>query len=172
MADHFDSNIFFVDLQGFMDHRVFLIKELCILSARDNKIQHYIFKSQPFSWHNLGKCSKQQALWLTCYYHGISWSDGDLPHHTAYSCIQKLCEEPNAVIYVKGREKIEWLKYYGRNQNINCVNIEDIGCTINLCDLEYKSEVNKPHCNKHKVKLQCAYQNVLILRDWFTKHNE
>ncbi len=88
-----------------------------------------------------------------------------------YSCIQPLIENKGAIIYVKGRDKVEWLKTLCNYQDINCINIEDIGCTINLNDIEYKSKVKAARCYKHDKLLQCAYQNVLILKDWFKKHH-
>jgi len=171
------NSVFFVDLQGFMDGHVFVAKEMCILSvnnnnSNNNKLYHYIFKP-PYDWYILLKESRQQALWLKCFHHGFNWSEGFTDYFDIYSCIQPLLDtvgHMDAVIYVKGREKVEWLRTLCQYQDINCVNIEDVGCTINLNDVEYKSQVQEPHCHKHKKLLQCAYQNVLILQNWFKKH--
>lgn len=154
----------FVDLQGFKHKKnEFVVKEISILK-NDNQIFHYIVKP-PYEWIYLPQKYKKQAIWLENNYHGFSWNDGFLTLAELKERIQPiLLENEKQIVCVKGAEKIAWLKQILDNHYLNCINLENEGCDINLSKFE-KQYMDKPHCKHHK--LRCSFQNVLILKEWF-----
>lgn len=175
------SNTFFVDLQGFTEAGRFYLKELCILEClddkceeqdvniqqeHDNKIHHYIFKP-PFSWSWLGPEARTRALWLKCFHHGFSWNHGDTEYSKIESTINTILanRSDTATVYVKGDQKVVWFNHFTRGK-FKCLNIEDLGCTINLRSLRSEKEMNIKHCGKHNALLHCAQENVDLLHEW------
>ena len=79
---------------------------------RGTVLAHYIFRS-PVPWHLLTKSEKSQVLWLMANHHGLQWEDGIV----AYSMAKRLIttavveddDEMPCTVYVKGRQKREWL---------------------------------------------------------------
>ncbi|KAL6421445.1 hypothetical protein ACFW04_013900 [Cataglyphis niger] len=78
----------FVDLQGFIIGRNFIVKEVAIL--------------------------KNGSSWLIRHHHGHQWEDGNVPYSMAKRLITLAVmgatkEEDSSIVYVKRREKREWL---------------------------------------------------------------
>lgn len=159
-----------IDLQGFKsNNNIFIIKEICIL--KHNIVHHYIVKP-PYNWNNLSKVEKQECIWVQQNYHGLHWNDGSITFPELKNYIYQLLKFNNS-IYVKGNEKVKWVKKLIKNKkNINCINLEDIGCKINLHKYE-KKNIDIPHCNQHRInRSKCAFQNVLILKDWLAMKSQ
>ncbi|KYN03310.1 hypothetical protein ALC62_05848 [Cyphomyrmex costatus] len=98
----------FVDLQGFVVDKKFIIKEVAVLRRR-NVITHYIF-SCPIPWNLLTRSDESCASWLNAYHHGLRWEDGMVPYSMAKRLIiEAVTEDDEALIYVKGLEKRQWL---------------------------------------------------------------
>lgn len=161
-----------VDIQGFIINKEndFVLKELSFLSINtdgtDNGIHHFIFSS-PFSWQQLDKDSRLKALWLFAYHHGFYWNQGELSHEEIDNCIKPLLQK-QLTIFVKGREKIRWLKRICKNPNLD---IRDIDEEHNLrFSTEAKKISHTLHCRKHRRVRHCALQNVKILDKWFRNH--
>lgn len=152
-----------VDLQGFkVNQNKFILKEICIWKR--DRIHHFIIKP-PFDWKYLSKRSKQQAVWLKKNYHGLDWTDGITTFSELIEQIKPLFEKRNLIVFVKGEEKIEWLKKLFQCFKLNSIiNLEHVDCEINLHDFEIKNVIFD-HCNYHK--LRCALQNVKMLSAWF-----
>ncbi|KYQ58451.1 hypothetical protein ALC60_02559 [Trachymyrmex zeteki] len=94
----------FVDLQGFVVGKKFIVKEVTAL-RRGTILIHYIF-SCPMSWNFLRRSNKSYASWLNAYHHGLRWDDGIVPYSTAKHMIKEaVIEEDEALVYVKGLEK-------------------------------------------------------------------
>jgi len=77
----------FVDLQGFLVGRHFVIKEFAALKD-EFELPHYIFGS-PYPWTLLSKSESHHAMWLIENRHGIHWEDG-IPYWMARSLIIKV----------------------------------------------------------------------------------
>lgn len=135
------ERIAFVDMQGFIIDREFIVKELSISiiddinkQIRQNSIQpvesHYIFIA-PYGWSYLNDACRKQANWLTKNHHGLHWTDGHDSYADISACVEPLLVN-NLSIYIKGHQKISWLNELCESPLINCINIEDIGCTVQL----------------------------------------
>ncbi|KAL6258405.1 hypothetical protein P5V15_010363 [Pogonomyrmex californicus] len=83
----------FVDLQGFLVGRQFVVKEFAALRKR-TVLSHYIFASL-IPWHFLASADKSRARWAV---HGTEEDDDDDDD-----------DDSDAVVYVKGHEKRQWL---------------------------------------------------------------
>lgn len=165
------DNIVFVDIQGFKDGKTFILKELCFV--RGESVQHFIFKP-PFKYNNLSIESKREAIYLTTLVHGFYWNEGKLDYSQIDKCFESLLlqqqVENNLIIYVKGMEKIRWLKELCKSSSkLVCYNIEDIGCQKKKTTL---FDFVKPHCDSHARVGQCAYQNVMLLQEWYEKKHK
>ena len=112
-----------VDFQGYQLHnKKFIIKEVCILCF--GHISHYIFLP-PFEYKYLNDVDKYQVDWLSKKYHGFDWSSGTYAYEEKENLIQKSLQYAT-LIYVKGEEKIKWLREVIQNHQIDIINIEKI----------------------------------------------
>ncbi|KYN14453.1 hypothetical protein ALC57_13340, partial [Trachymyrmex cornetzi] len=159
----------FVDLQRFIVWKeIYNVKEVAMLrKGAILSLSHYIFTC-PMSWSFLTKSEKYCASWLSAYYHGLQWEHGTIP----YSMVKRLitmavigaeeCDDNKALVYVKGREKREWLADIFDSDNL----------IIETLDADYKDidslhnldVINTMRCGKH-IK-NCALQNVFKIHNW------
>ncbi|EFN77726.1 hypothetical protein EAI_01147 [Harpegnathos saltator] len=108
----------FVDLQGFMVGRRFVVKVSAILK-NGTIFSHYVFTS-PMPWHLLTRSDKSGATWLTANHHGLRREDGTVKYCRAefdyYSCggcmYGELEDDAPQFVYVKGHEKRELLLHF------------------------------------------------------------
>ncbi|KAL6256644.1 hypothetical protein P5V15_012756 [Pogonomyrmex californicus] len=108
----------FVDLQGFLVGGQFVVKEFAALRKR-TVLSHYIFASF-IPWHFLASVDKSRARRVIRHHHRLRWDDGTISYSKAKSLITKAVHETeedddddddnsDAVVYVKGHEKRQWL---------------------------------------------------------------
>lgn len=159
----------FVDLQGFNSNENFVVKEICILTK--NLKFHEIVKS-PHSFSDLTSKYKQQVKWLENNYHGLRWSQGYITQEELLKTIVPILR--NKFIFVKGSNKLRWLREMLDQQIKFCVNIEDMDCNIKLSYPISKDCIDQENekvkcCNKHTfMKSHCALRNALLIRQWHT----
>lgn len=98
-----------LDVQGFItaDKR-FTPKELATYDGAT--ISHHVFKP-PFPFDRLPSKFQQQAVWLMNNHHCIPWSEGFTPTHHFADILNRLLKNADFV-YVKGREKAEFIRHY------------------------------------------------------------
>jgi len=77
----------FVDLQGFIISRNFVVKEFAAL-REGSVLSHYIFESS-LPWSCLTKEEKYQTCWLIANHHRLQWEDGMIPYSMTKSLITK-----------------------------------------------------------------------------------
>lgn len=96
-----------IDIQGFkINKKTFIPKELAVL--KNLKSAHYIFKP-PFLFELLPEKFQKQFKWLVKNHHCIQWNVGVVPHYKLKDIIRDLTYDVTK-IYVKGKEKAEFLK--------------------------------------------------------------
>lgn len=170
------ERIAFVDLQGFLVEGEFILKELCFsMQLADdvtpsNQNRHFIFAA-PFAWKFLNKSCRKQAGWLCANHHGFHWTAGSVSYERITECIQPLLEN-NLTIYVKGEHKVHWLKKLCSKTvdvELNCINIEKIGCSIQL-NGESSSNNNIFHCGFHNITKSCGLRNVKVIQNWYNNN--
>ncbi|KYN36143.1 hypothetical protein ALC56_09518 [Trachymyrmex septentrionalis] len=97
----------FVDLQGFIVNKKFIMKEVTVLK-QGTVLTHYIFTS-PMPRKFLTRFDRSCAFWLSAYYYGLRWEDGMVPYSDAKHLITVAVFEDDAIVYVKGRKKQTWM---------------------------------------------------------------
>lgn len=154
------SNIVFLDVQGFQYKKSeFLCKELAF-KKENGEIKHFIFNFIIGEEH-LNADFAKQIKWLRNNIHGFEWYDKGAQEYTSLCRILQEIE-PNSTIYVKGLQKVNWLKKF-LSGPWNIIDVE----TFNCPKLSTLRLVSKVHCMQHRDNtLQCAYENVHLIADW------
>lgn len=155
----------FVDFQGFsFNNNSFSVKEICILTKN---IKFHEFVKPPFPFNRLIDYDKKQAEWLETNYHGLSWDAGYITLQELKNTISPILK--GKILLVKGSEKVKWLKDMLKNENIICVDMEDIECELKLSE----PQVQRHSCPKHKnvQHSHCARNNAAMLKYWFYTHS-
>lgn len=155
-----------VDVQGFKDiNNRFIVKEF-YLETR-NMTFHDIVKSPVELKRILNRRQRNSIDWLTHQYHGIHWNDGFIELSELRNILWNYLDKLR--LFVKGKEKILWLKQIMKNDNLSCVNFEEFDNNISLRNAEKKKDficcINHAHIKSKKIA-QCAVANVKILRKW------
>lgn len=102
---------FVVDMQCFQSNDVYFIKELAIVPLSCDEVPEIFLFDPPFSWSELSETDKISNRWLERNHHGIPWSLGGIPQsELSYILFTRLANA--AAIYVKGQNKVEWLRIY------------------------------------------------------------
>jgi len=169
----------FVDLQGFIVDKTFVVKEFAVL-REGHILSHYIF-GHPYPWDLLSKSEKSCASWLTAKHHGLRWEDGIIPYYKAKEFITKAVigtkdnddddDDDNNLVYVKGYEKREWLQNLLQDDAREDVYIENIDAHYE--DMESLNKLDITHtlrCQKHVTN--CALQNVFKLFNWWHQRHQ
>ena len=141
----------FVDLQGFIVNKKFIVKEVAVLK-QGIVLTHYIFTS-PVPWKFLTRSDRSCAFWLSAYHHGLRWEDGMVPYNEASdhdSCIWRWCY----------REKRTWLWNLLLNDERERMYIDTLDAIYeDIESLTNLDVTNTMRCGQH-VK-NCAFQNIL-----------
>lgn len=162
-------NILFVDLQGFRASGQFVLKELSISLEHSEAIHHYLF-APPYKWNQLSRRDRVCAFYLKTFHHGFNWNNGIIPYDSIHDILDTFLRGENSLVFVKGRDKIDWLKQLWNGDGIlNIQNIEELGSTFDISEYPFECF---PHCDEHDRNFQCAYRKVLFLKDQYKKQNE
>lgn len=96
-----------LDVQGFkIENNKFIPKEMAAYDG--NRICHYIFRP-PFGLDCLDPEALKQTLWLMHNHHCIDWDAGYTPLYKFSNIIKSLTEKVD-IVYVKGKEKADFLR--------------------------------------------------------------
>uniref|UniRef100_V5GGY8 Uncharacterized protein n=1 Tax=Anoplophora glabripennis TaxID=217634 RepID=V5GGY8_ANOGL len=141
-----------LDMQGFkVEQNRFIVKELAAYDG--TKTAHYIFKA-PFSVKLLSPDLQKQVTWLTNNYHCLNWNEGYTPFHK-FSNIMKELMEKKDVIYVKGKEKADYVRQYSPT-------------VVYELEEHPPLQIAEARCFYHKKsKCMCALTNVFYLYETF-----
>lgn len=165
-----------VDLQGFQyKNSSFICKELSIKQInkeRSSKVTTFIF-NYDIDEDNLSKDFQKQICFLENHVHGLSWKT-TLNNLLVYKyCeLSKLFNEEitrnkYVNIYVKGKQKMDWVKSLLDSTNIQVINIENVS-TYQLANL--KNLQDNYICRLHFPKLRCTINNVIFMNECLTSN--
>lgn len=150
-----------IDVQGFVvEKSQFLPKELAVYDGQ--KLAHYVFQP-PYNLEFLPIEFQRQAKWLMENFHGLDWNCGFVPSHQCNNILIQVSKDVN-VVYVKGREKANFLRKIISQQDV-----------VELSETPSLPSTSQPKCfvhskNKNKV-YKCALTNVYFLYETFFKVN-
>lgn len=100
-----------IDVQGFKTEKnKFLPKELAIFDGV--RLNHYVFKP-PFKFEYLSEAGQKEAEWLMKNHHCIKWEVGYTPLYQFRNIIKNITN-PGIAVYVKGKEKANFLQKFSR----------------------------------------------------------
>ncbi|KYN17054.1 hypothetical protein ALC57_10691 [Trachymyrmex cornetzi] len=158
----------FVDLQGFIVNKKFIVKEVAVLK-QGTVLTHYIF-TNPVPWKFLTRSDRSCASWLSAYHHGLRWEDGMVPYSEAKRLITAAVFEHDTIVYVKGREKRTWLWNLLLDDERELMHIETLDAMCeDMESLTALDVANTIRCGQH-IKI-CALQNVFKIYNWWLRKN-
>jgi hypothetical protein len=152
-----------IDVQGFKNEcNEFIPKELAIISKDGILV---VLIKPPYPFYFLTKKERKQVAWLEKN-RGILWNDGYVSYCDYKSLLLNFCK--NKHIYVKGYEKVVWVKEMVESDNV--LNLEDINCpNLEKLSEKYSSSSDIKHCIYHTNK--CALKNASFLNKWCIENN-
>jgi len=112
-----------VDLQGFSEPKKSFVKELAILCDGIVKLLTFTF-APPFPWHDLPLEYRRRNAWVERYYTGLKWNSGTIPYDRIEEILYSHLRDVK-VIYVIGREKVNWLRTYLKPYHHMIENLEN-----------------------------------------------
>lgn len=155
----------FVDLQGFKtDKNEFIVKEFAYDTL--DYTQLFLIKP-PFPFSKLTKSEKRLTRWLEIHF-GITWHEGYVDFREFKRVIGNHIKDKT--IYVKGLEKIKWIKELYPNCTVIDLGekYEKVPNLQELCK-KYCSDEFTFNCVYHKKS--CALKNVLCIKKWYLDNN-
>lgn len=142
--------VLIIDFQGFkIENNEFVVKELAAYDGY--RVSHYVFE-RPFEFKYLQRKYQKQSIWLSRHHHCIDWMTGDIPLYKLDGILKRL-SNAESQIYVKGREKVNYLRRF---------------ITKPLLELDEQPRLIKctPMCFYHtKSNCVCSLYNVHYLYD-------
>ena len=109
---------YIVDCQGFFSSYCqaskssrFVFKELAILNLNENSAPRVFVFKPPHCWDCLDGKDKRSDKFVATRYHGMSWNIGDIPYSRLFHVLFYYLRNAEE-IYVKGDDKIFWLREY------------------------------------------------------------
>lgn len=157
--------MFILDVQGFQYGQEFLCKEIAIINVENGWYEHRIVKI-PINLHlSFIFNFKKQCNWLTTRKHGLLWEKNE-NESLEYAQLSEFIKNTvgSSCIHVKGNQKKKWLKsiitndVYDLHEEENCPSLGKL-----------KLYLKSVHCNQHSYcnDLNCALENVFLLRNWY-----
>jgi len=155
------ENIIVLDVQGFQYKKSqFLCKELAFTCG---ETPHYYLFKFPLRKDMLSGDFQKQVYWLEKNLHGLEW---DSENGELYEHMEKFLKghiDSKYTIYVKGMQKVLWLKNFLSNRIID---MEKMKCP-RLSELRKQNKNIVRQCDNHNnANLQCASENVNLLTKW------
>ena len=136
-----------------------IVKELSVMDVTRFAFRHWILKPPSYVCVTDPK-QTQTNRWLTRYYHGISWYDGETPYEDLVNILAKhVCGYK--YVFVKGLEKKQLIHKYIIH---NCVkNLEDFDCPRITLLPKIHGTACLRHCDNN---IMCTNHRVHALREW------
>lgn len=155
-----------MDIQCFKgNENSLIIKEVTIIDVETSNLLLHHIVCPPFSRLSLSPAKLRESLWLTNYFHGLEWSQGDIPYHSMLDKI-KVCLSNTSTVYVKGLQKQEFLQnivpLHCKVQDLESMGCQSLGSLTDLFDIDLV------RCKHHKTSdHRCALSVALALRKWY-----
>ena len=141
-------------------------KDVAVIALNHMFLGHSI-TAPPHLFSEFSSTVQQQNNWLTCFYHGIEWFEGDVLTEFLYSNLRDVAKTAGQ-IYTRGREKAQPLQKITSRQ---IVNFEVLTCP------PFKKLSNmRVYCFYHGIKKEeyyiCALNNEVKLKRWIEKQRK
>lgn len=162
-----------LDVQGFQ-HPIneFVLKELAAITIQayetgEQGLTRILFKP-PCAWKILSAKCRAVNSWLMRNHHGIPWNAGIMSYDKVQEVVRRIVENAS-YIYVKGKEKKEWIKKIINDESKPVIDLEELNCPSFRRMRDY--EVLHWHEDNHGnlPRYHCAFENVQRLKTWYLK---
>ena len=152
-----------IEIQGFRDIcGRFLPKEIAIV-AIGNAIEDHWILSPPHAFQDLTEKSKRENNWLSRYYHGIEWFDGETNQKYFTSRLREITRHVGN-IFTAGSEKARYLENL---LSRNIYNLENIAPAFkNIPEEEGEGRLCCFHGFGKFTAYHCAVRNANKLKRW------
>ncbi|XP_033217032.1 uncharacterized protein LOC117172871 [Belonocnema kinseyi] len=143
-----------IEIQGFriLDNN-FIPNEVAIVT-QDHKFFALWIAAPPHPFCDLSTCIKQQNYWLSIFYHGIEWFEGDIFMKFLYFNLRDVAKS-SATIYTHGRKKAKLLQKIIIRQIIN---LEEL-----TCPTFKKLSDKRKYCFHHGIKFDNTSRTRIIM---------
>jgi len=152
-----------IDMLAFNSPKAkFIVKELTIVNIRTGSVHWFLFKPPCAAKDSVAATSKEN-IWLTNNFHGISWEEGTIPYDRLRNILTGQVE-PHTTIYVKGKEKADFIR---RLTGATVIDLQTLGCP----------SLRKPNlwlltpqytCPRHNgTNFVCSRDQALKLFSWY-----
>lgn len=139
MANSSGNSFIIVDLQWYcFDTHSIIPKELATCDS-DYRRTHFLFKPV-LSFASLKEEDKRVARYVYSYHHGLRWEEGYISVSEFDGIIKRLCADAK-VVYVKGREKADFLQSILNKRIIDLVDVDKIRREEPSCSFHVGSSV-------------------------------
>lgn len=156
------EDLVFIDVQGFKTNcNKFIAKEFCLVHG--NFTFHDIVKSK-CSRRDLMTCYRRETQWVTYLHHGLDFNCGNI---TLDELVEHTLDHVKGKrIYVKGCEKVEWVKdIYKKWCQIDCRNVENTDNAFKLIPKDYDEILSICPHHKHFLKTNDCHCALAIARE-------
>jgi len=101
-----------LDMQGFLQSgNDFVIKELAIVSLKDDSDPKVFMFQEPFPWKRLSSKHRRINHSLEFHNHGLPWSSGKVPYTLVVNVLREYLSDAQ-IIYMRGKFKKSWLERF------------------------------------------------------------
>lgn len=97
-----------IDFQWYRYNNGQVIPKELASCDNNSRISHFLFKPIA-SYGSLSDKERREAMYVFSHHHGLRWDDGFIKLSEFDKIVERLCWSAN-VVYVKGREKVDFLK--------------------------------------------------------------
>lgn len=154
-----------IDLQGFkIWDNAFIFKEVAYIRITFPSVTSNTLHILPPMANRHLSIEDQRRVRCNAAFHGMVWESGSIPY-TDFPMLLSDELKHSEVVYVKGSEKILWIKPYVHSE-CQIVDLDNYNCpslTILKQNTDIRHTCNFPH------RSQCAGLHVRILYEWMCK---
>lgn len=146
----------------FLNHRDFVIKELCVITVEDNPVTTRMTFRPPYNKNRLPPAIIRRNLWVSRHLHGLPWDLGEQLYSDMYQDLRRLTADAQT-IYCKGEEKSKFLTGILAR---SVTELAAIGCP-KAADIPNDPSKFK-RCERHIrfYNLSCAQEKGLKFANW------
>lgn len=157
-----------VDIQGMRGKdSEFIPKEIAVVTLNNSYWAHWI-TSPPCHFGELPENSRKQNNFVSKYYHGLEWFEGDASLKQVYANLREISRRSRN-IYTRGHEKMSFLRDVTSRDIINLEDYADAPSYAFMPKSERK-------CLKHALlngtnAEHCAMTQASQIKNWLCKYN-
>lgn len=155
-----------IDLQGMRGKELeFIPKEISVVGVKTPLTAHWII-APPCHFGELPRESRVQNNYLTKFYHGVEWFDGDVACKQAYANLREISRVSRR-IYTRGNDKAVLLRDVTSRDIINLEGEENAPSYFNM-------PASRRRCFRHGLMrdstLRCAMNQAFRIKKWLREN--